>query len=268
VDLSSTVTIVAPSTTDGRGETAQLNGLTTDTHFVGYLFDASGFDGPSVRLSQDDIVEGHGAVFGSFYHGAREFTIEADLKASTSYAASMTRMRKLYRAFNAMAGDGTVTWVEGGGASYFVSFRRSQPPRGPDKERKVLLSGICADPRIYKSGSPTSHATAATNNGTVESPPTVTFTPSGNGTVILRSTTLSQSVTLTVGTGYLAASGAVTVDFGARTVTQAGTRKDQAVSFPSSTWWEVIPGANAWTGTTGTATFSVAPSFSFRDAWL
>ena len=75
MDLSSTVTIVAPSASDGRGESAQLNGNTTDTHFVGYLWDASGFDGASVRLSQDDIVEGYGAVFGSFYHGVREFTL-------------------------------------------------------------------------------------------------------------------------------------------------------------------------------------------------
>jgi hypothetical protein len=264
MDLSSTVTIVAPALSDGRGETAQINGLTTDTHFVGYLFDASGFDGPSVRLSQDDIVEGHGAVFGSFYHGVREFTLEVDLKASTSYAASMTRMRKLYRAFNAMAGDGTVTWTEGGGAVYFVSFRRQQPPRGPDKERKVLLSGICSDPRIYAGGTAStasaatsfSGGTALTNSGTVPTPITSLTIASPSATVNVTNSTTSETLTFT----GLSGGGTVTLNFKDRTISQGGVSKAGAISI-ASVWWELVPGAN-------TVTVTNAATPTWRSAWL
>lgn len=166
--MSGTVTITAPASVDGRGGTAVLNNTSDSTNFVGYLFDTSGFDGPTVRTSMDNVVEGPGAVFGSFQHGPRSFTIEVDLKPDSTWALSNARRDKLYRAFNAMAAGGTISWTEIGGSLRQIEFRREQPPRGPDKEGHVLLAGIAADPRIYSAV--TSRTTATSH----------TFTTSGN----------------------------------------------------------------------------------------
>lgn len=270
MDLLSVVTITAPSTADGFGEIAVLNNSASG-NFVGYLWDASGFDGPPVRTSMDLIPGGPGATFGEFQHGPRSFTLEVQLTRSSSYNASNVRRDKLYRAFNAMSADGSIVWTESGASdSRTLYFRREQPPRGPDKEGKVLLAGIAADARMYSSTAVTG-TSPSTNSGNAPSPPTFTFTPSGNGTVILTNTTTglgSPALTLTVGgTSGLSTGSAVTVNFKDKTVTQGGTLKNGAVSFPSSIWWEVIPGANTWTRT-GTATISVAAAISFQPTWI
>lgn len=260
IDLMSTVTITAPAASDGRGEVAVLNDSASG-NFVGLLFDASGFDGPPVRTSQDLIPEGHGATFGSFWHGPRSLTLEILLSRASSWANSMTRRDKLYRATNAMAANGTIVYTETGGSARLINFRREQPPRGPDKDGKVLLSFVAADPRIY-ANTATTGSSPTTNAGTMSSPPTFTLTPTG-GDVVITNTTTSQALTLTVGGGTGVSTGsAVTVDFGQRTVTQS-TRKDAAVQFPSSVWWEVVPGSNSWTVTNASSV-----SISVRSAWL
>lgn len=261
IDRSAPMTITAPANSDGRGQVVVLNSPTTDANFVGYTFDDSGFEGATVRTSADDIAEGHGQVFGSFYHGARSFTLEVMLIRPQNWATAFANRDKLFRAFNAMAADGTIVWTETGGSARQINFRREQPPRGPDADAHVLLSGICADPRIYSvaalpSGSP------ITNAGNVGSPPTFTLTPTG-GNVVITNTTTSQALTLQVGAGFLSTGSAVTVNFGAKTVTQGGTSKYQAVTFPSSVWWEIIPGSNSYTVSNASSV-----SISVRSAWL
>jgi hypothetical protein len=259
------VTITAPTGVDGFGEVATLN-VPADANFVGYLFKSSGFGGAVVRTSQDDIPQGHGAVFGSFFYGARTWTQEIILTPSTTFALSDVRYRKLCRAFNAMSADGTMTWTEAGGAIKTLSFRSEQAPTDPDEEGHVLLAGISKDPRIYMS-TPQTGSSPKTNNGTAFSPPIFTLTPTG-GNVVLTNTTSglgSPAVTLLVGASPLLATGsAVTVDFGAKTVTQGGADKSGTVAFPSSIWWALAPGvSNTWTVTNASSV-----SVSFRDAWL
>jgi hypothetical protein len=265
--LASEVTITAPAASDGFGEAAVLNNSASG-NFVGTLHKVSGFGGPGVRQSTDDIPEGHGAVFGDFFHGHRPFTMEVQLYRGANYAASDARYNKLCRAWNAMADDGSIVWTDTDSIAKRILFRREQAPSDPDEQGHVLLGGMAASPRI-EANTATTGTSPSTNAGNVGAPPTFTFTPSGNGTVILTNTTISGSpaVTINVGATGVATGSAVTVDFGARTVTQGGTRKDNAVEFPSSTWWEVIPGSNTWTRT-GTATISVAAAISFRSAWL
>lgn len=261
LDISAPMTITAPADSDGRGEIAVLNDSTSG-NFVGYVFDSSGFDGPSVRTSMDDIPQGHGAVLGSFYHGARSFTLDVVLALAATSALSFARRDKLYRAFNAMAADGTIVYTETGGSARLLSFRREQPPRGPNADRHVLLSGISADPRIYKN-TPTTGTSPQTNNGNAGSLPTFTFTPSG-GTVVITNTTSglgSPALSLAQGTGYLSTGSAVTVDFNAKTVVQGGVSKYASVIFPTSIWWEVVPGANTFTVSNASSV-----SISFRDA--
>lgn len=266
MDLASgTITIAAPATTDGRAGTAVLNN-SGSSDFVGYLWDASGFDGPPVRTAMDVIAGGPGATFGNFQHGPRSFTLEVQLSRAGSPNLSNIRRDKLYRAFNAMATSGTLTWQERGATeSKAIEFRREQPPRGPDKEGKVLLAGIAADPRMYNTTVQTG-SSPKTNLGNAPSPPTFTLTPTG-GNVVLTNTTSgygNPALTLVVGGANGVSTGsAVTVDFKNKTVTQGGTRKDGAVSFPSSTWWEVIPGANTWTVTNASSV-----SISFQDAYI
>lgn len=258
LDETATITITAPSGVDGRAEVAQINGATTDTHFVGYLTDSSG--AATVRESADNVPEGHGAVHGSFYHGRFEFTLEVKLQIGATYAASFTRRDKLYRAFNAMASDGTVAWTDSGGSARQLSFRRQQSPRGPDKEGKVLLAGVQADPRIYSGGSEVTQAAATSltivNSGNAPTPPRFTVASPSAGIVFTNSTT-GQALTFS----GLDGSGTLTVDFKNRTVDRGGTNKYGKVVFPTSVWWELAPGSNSVTVTNAAAPFH-------RHAWI
>jgi hypothetical protein len=212
----------------------------------------------------DNIVEGHGAAFGNFYYAHRPFTLEVQLVRGANWAASDANYNKLCRAFDAMGADGSIVFVDTDSVTKRILFRREQPPSDPDENGHVLLSGVCADPRIY-ANTPQTGSSPKTNAGNTGSPPTFTLTPSG-GDVVITNTTAglgSPAVTLTVGAGYITTGGgAVTVDFGARTITQGGVLVPQAEVWPSSLWWEVIPGANTWTVSNATSV-----SISFRDAW-
>jgi hypothetical protein len=260
VDLSVEYVITAPSATDGRGEVAVLNNSASG-NFVGYLFDSSGFESPEVRESFDEIVEGDGAVHGSFYHGRRPFTLDILVEPAATGTLSMARLDKLLRATNAMRADGSIVWTETGGVSKTLNFRRQQPVRGPSQENRCLFAGVSADPRIYATTA-TTGSSPTTNAGTVGSPPTFTLTPTGSN-VVITNTTTSQALTLTVGTGGVATGSAVTVNFGTHTVTQGGVSKYEAVVFPTSVWWEIVPGSNSWTVTNASSV-----SISVRSAWL
>lgn len=256
--------ITAPASVDGRGEIAVLNDSASG-NFVGRVLKATGFGGAAVRTSLDEIPEGHGAVAGSFYYGPRGFTLEVVLAKAATWALSNARYSKLCRAVNAMAADGTIVWADDDAITKRLSFRLEQPPGDPDETGHVLLGCVAPDPRIY-ANTPQTGSSPKTNNGNADSPPTFTLTPTSNGTCVLTNTTAgygSPALTLTVGTGGVATGSAVTVDFGAHTVTQGGVDKKEAVVFPTSTWWDVIPGANTWTVTNASSV-----SISFRDAWL
>lgn len=260
VDLGVTYTITAPSGVDGRAEVAVLNDPSSG-NFVGYLLDSSGFDSPEIRESADNIVEGDGGVHGSFYYGRRPFTLDIVVVPSSTTALSHARLDKLYRATNAMRSDGTIVWTETGGVAKVINFRRQQPIRGPSQERRCLFAGVAADARIYSNVALTG-SSPTVNAGNIGSLPTFTLTPTG-GNVVITNTTTSEALTLTVGAGGVATGSAVTVNFLTKTVVQGGTGKYYAVTFPSSTWWEIIPGSNSWTVTNASSV-----SISVRSAWL
>jgi hypothetical protein len=233
-DMTGTVTIVAPTLTDGLGGTAVLN--TPGTNFVGYLAETSGFDGPSVRTSMDDVPEGHGATFGSFYYGPRSFTLEVSMVADTTWTLSNTRLDKLLRATNAMAADGTISWAESGITKH-MNFRREQPPRGPSSDRRILISGIAADPRIYAAEQSTTTLTSVTNAGNASTPPRFTLSAPSNPT--FTNTTTGKVFSMTISGG-----GTLTVDFANHTATQGGVSRYSSVNFTTSEWWELAPGLN------------------------
>jgi hypothetical protein len=203
-------------------------------------------------------------VFGNFYYGARPFTLEVRMTRAASYALSDARYNRLCRAFDAMHTDGTIVFTDTDGVAKRISFRREQSPSDPDEKGKVLLAGTCADPLIY-ANTPQTGSSPKTNAGNAGSPPTFTLTPTG-GDVVLTNTTAgagSPAVTLTVGGATGVSTGSpVTVNFNAKTVTQGGSSVYSAVQFPSSEWWEIVPGANTWTVTNASSV-----SISFYDAW-
>lgn len=214
----------------------------------------------------DNIPEGHGAAFGNFYYGTRQITLEILLARAATWALSDARWHKWCRAVDAMAADATMVWTDNDGIPKQFSFRREQSPTDPDDNGRTLFGGVGKDPRIYAVTAQTG-SSPKTNNGNAGSPPTFTLTPTG-GNVVLTNTTAglgSPAVTLTVGAVGVGVStgSAVTVDFGARTITQGGVLKPYAEVWPASLWWEVIPGANTWTVTNASSV-----SVSFRDAWL
>jgi hypothetical protein len=258
--LASSVAITAPASSDGLGEVATLNDSASGT-FVGYLWKISGFGGPGVRTSTDDIPEGHGSVFGSFFHSHRPFTLEVSLARSTSYANSDARYNKLCRAWNAMAGDGSIVWTDTDSIAKRILFRREQAPSDADEQGHVLLSGMAANPRIESNTQNQASPGSVTNAGNVSAPPTFVLTSPTN-TITLTNSTYSETLTLT----GLSGAGTVTVDFGARTVTatSGASNRYSAVSFPSSVWWELRPGAQTVAVSGATATSGVR----WRDSWL
>lgn len=261
---ASEITITAPAGVDGRSETAVLNNPGDTTNFVGYLLKTSGLSGANVRTSMDDIPEGHGAVFGSFYHGHRPFTFEVILAKASTWALSDARHRKLCRAWNAMAADGAITWTDTDGIAKRILFRREQSPSDPDDNGQILLGAVASSPRIESNTSGTyNQASPGTiaNAGNIGAPPTFVLTSPTN-TITLTNSTTSEVLTLT----GLSGAGTVTVDFSAKTVTATSgdSNRYSAVSFPSSVWWELIPGNNTVAVSGATATNGVR----WRSAWL
>jgi hypothetical protein len=241
VDTSVEYTLTAPSGSDGFGEVAVLNNSASG-NFVGYLVESSGFDSPNVRPNSTLISEGHGATHGHFYHGERPFTMTVLMALSSTTALSMARLNKLLRASNAMLFPGTITWTEADGIARYLNFRREGPVRGPDKDnRQVLCSFVSPDPYIYAVTPTTGGAGTCTNAGTAPTPPTFTLTSPTN-TITLTNSTTSYVMTLL----GLSGAGTVTVDMGARTVTatNAPLNRYSAVSFPTSQFWNLKPGAN------------------------
>jgi hypothetical protein len=261
INIAGTVTIVAPSAVDGIGGTAILND-TAATDFVGYLVKPGGFGGPGVRVSKDAKSEAHGSTFGTFWHDDHSFTLDVEIARSTTNALSDARWNKFCRATNAVNADGTITWTDSDGITKRVLFRREAPPTDPDETTSRSVVGLTSsDPRIY-SNSALASANPITNAGNVGSPPTFTLTPTG-GNVVITHTASGSAVTLLVGSPYLATGTACTVDFGARTVVQSGSYVQGAISFPGSTWWDVLPGSNAWSVTNASSV-----SISVRSAWI
>lgn len=245
------VTVVAPSGVDGRGGTATLNN-SADSNFVGYLFKPTGFGGAGLRLSKDPIPEGHGAIFGSSWWTERSFTFEVQVAQAATTALTDARFQKLCRAFNAMSADGTLSWVDAGAVPKFVLFRLENGPSDPDPiDSHVLVGCSASDPRIYSTGGTSSASTShsITNAGNTDSPGWSVTIASPSATCVITNSTTGQTFTFT----GLSGGGTVTVNFRTKTITQGGVSKLSAVTWPSSSWLTLAPGANSLTCTNAMA---------------
>lgn len=262
--LASSISITAPAASDGLGEVAVLNDSASG-NFVGHLFAHSGLGGATVRTSMENKPQAHGATFGSFYRGHRPFTLTVLLARASSYANSDARYNKLVKAWNAMAGDGSIVWTDTDGIAKRILFRQETQPDDPNEQRQVLLGGVAANPRIQANTATTAGTGSFSVGGTAGALPTFTLTSPTN-TITISRTSPSPTETLTL-TG-LSGAGTVTVNFEERTVTATSGASDRysAVSFPSSIWWELAPGVSNTVSVSG-ATVS-GSGISYRTSWL
>lgn len=258
-DLTVAYVVTAPASSDGFGGIAVLNSPIADTNFVGYLEEFT--RSVSVRPNKDNVVEGHGAVFGAFYFGETTGTLKVKLQPSSTYTLSNARHDKLLKATNAMADYGTIVWTENGGVAKRILFKTEMKPSDPDENGYVLFGWSSPDDRIYANAATTGGAGTCTNAGEASTPPTFTLTAPTN-TITLTNSTTSKVLTLT----GLSGAGTVTVDVKARTVTATIGTADRysAVSYPSSVWWELIPGANTVAVSGATVSGS---GIAWRGAW-
>lgn len=253
-----------------------------DANFVGYLTEITGLDGPEVRENFSLATEADGGEDGPYFHGRRSTTWEGLIPPDLAAGFEVTKNR-LMRACNAMRPRGTATeirdadpnvptpasgncvmaWTnsQAGAIRQQVAGRRSMRPTITGRRPRNFLFGIgCKNPRIL-SATPSTLAAATSlsiaNAGNMSSNVLKLTIASPGATIAIANTTTGETLTLL----GLSGGGTVTVDFAKRLVLQGGVAKRGAVAYPSSVWWELIPGTNA-------VTITNAATPTWRDAWV
>lgn len=186
-----------------------------------------------------------------------------------SGAVANRRINRLQRASRALRGDARLEWQPQTGPPVRVAGRRAQALRVSDRlPKRFSLSMVAADPRIYGqavrtiAGTVGGGAVRAQSDGNSPSAPVVTIRPTGTITSPITLTGPNGQVRLVLG---LVAGDVLVVDFYARTVTVNGANRYDAVDFPQTTWWNVEPGANDVTVTSGGG--PAGWELAWRDAW-
>jgi hypothetical protein len=244
----------------------------SDPDYVGVLAEVSGLDSPEVRENAADRVEADGGVHGNFWYGRRPFVLTGRLLAGGSAALRNERATKLLRATNAMRADGILRWTPNGSVEQFVRYRRQQPVRitgGFNKECQVAL--VSSDAPIYSSellsdsvdassetpggrtynkvynysyatGSVVGATLTATNQGSADTPATLTLTGSITDPVITNVTT-GEAIALDVS---LAAGEQLQIDTGHRSIIDPSDNQNRysTLNFADTTWWALAPGSN------------------------
>jgi hypothetical protein len=289
--------VVSPSTAVGlavgleQGAIYTLTGPTgvravfndpTDRDFVGWLnAPPSGLDGANTRAGSEDIPEGDGAIPANGYLGARPWTLSGivdveprlpgeELLVEAVYINQ--RIERIKDAARALRDDATLTWSAQGGAPVMLRARRSQRPVFSDRWPKTfLISMESADPRIVSQIVNVAAATGgaaitARNNGTWGALPIITLRDTWTNPIVASATT-GEDLRLTGNGGLSMTSGDILVlDAAARTVTLNGTvNRYDRLAFPTSEWFEIVPGDNALSASGGGsgASWQVA----WRDTW-
>src|ERR1700733_2823980 len=96
--------------TAGLGFRAVFND-SADANWVGALTDATGQDSADVRDGGDVLVAADGGWAGGFYYGRRPITLPGTIYGHSTVAQRNQKMSYLMSATNAMAADGTISWL-------------------------------------------------------------------------------------------------------------------------------------------------------------
>lgn len=245
-----------------------------DSDYVGWLSNISGFDSPEVREAADDLVGDDGGVHGTFYYGRRPLVLEGNVDPRPDNVERNRRMTRLARASNAMRQDSTLRWLPDGGVEHQIGVRRQQPLRiQGGYVKNFQLSLVAADPRIYSAQVkeqiilPSVHDAEVKNIGTMETPPLLSI--NGPATAIeIHNHTTGEFIVLAPAYSIIAGQ-RIDFDFDNRTVKREnGTNIYSQVNFLTTTWFQLVPGANIIalhaTGTTAATSLVVR----WRDAWV
>lgn len=250
-----------------------------DIDHVGFLSKPpSGFDSADIRESADVIVEGDGGVHGAFYLGRRPWTLEGMIDPTPRLAGEDVialpvlvnrRIEKLKRASRALRDDATLQWSPAGGVGVQLAARRQGLRLTERHPKQFLLAMVSADPRIHSQIVHTASAAGnvnltVRNDGNAGAPPLLVLRDNWANPTITNNLT-GEVLDLTLA---LAAGDVAVIDAAARTITKNGVNAYSALDFPSSTWFDLLPGDNVLAptgrGTTGTAgTWQC----DWRDAW-
>lgn len=268
----------------------------TDSNYVGFAR-WTGLDSPEIRESAYDLVQADGGVHGDFWHGRRPIVGSIEIAAS-SVQDRNTKMTRLQQAANCPRADATLTWTPDGGVEQFVRVRRNQPLRRADEPgwlSKWSLPLVAADPRIYSTGlnssnvAPSGSVTtgrvysktyakaylgslpavatmAITNQGTMETPPTIRIDgPCSNP--IITNVTANKAIVLTC---TLTTGQYLTIDTQNRTIVLNGTtNRFSWLDLADTDWWFLLPGSNQLSFYA--ATYTAPPclfTVSWRHAWI
>jgi len=271
---------------------------TTDPDFVGFLDGEDGVTGlerAGVRSSVDSLPEADGQIHGAFRYEGLSFTLKGIIPPDASNGGSwVERQAKLLRATAAMRADARLFWTPTSAPPVQVSFRQAQPTRITKRRPKAcLVTGIAErhvvesqalqsstlEPGAVTAGGLASPLTSpfasnassvgaftVTTDGHAEAWPIVTFTgPITNPSLENRTLGPALRFIYTLGAGETLV---VDTDPRRRTIRlNSQANRYSALDWTSSTWWPLLPGANALL--LGAASFSAGSSVAvqWRDAW-
>jgi hypothetical protein len=256
----------------------------TDSNFVGYVSDITGLDDSEVRENALNINAGDGGVHGRFWRGRRPWTIAGFIMPMTPVTARSAAVEHMENILNqCLASDGTLMWIQSNGITKYIPFRKQQPFRDTkgqgNVERDFMVSGVCADWRIYNwtqqtiqsaivanAGVLNTNLPLATSQGTADAPFTFVMTGPTTGFTLTNSTTGKSII-------YLAAvpSGdTLTLDLTGRypTVNDGSGNQYGNIDFVNSDWSTAVSeGANQFVVITTDSGSTTNAELLWRDAY-
>lgn len=255
-----------------------------DVDFVGYLDPENGItglDAAAVRESSVDRVEGDGGWHGDFYMGRRPVTISGDFHpVDMSLTAFVVKRDRVLRASKALRADATLAWTEPGQPRKRLLLRRAAETRITGRRpKKFAASMVSADARILSAleqsvdtgaGITSPRAVAATAVGDDEALPVIRFYgPAGAGLTVAKNSLNGRQVVYN-----RAIAGGAWVEFdlthlldGPTVIDSAGVDQGDGVTFLTTTWPTLSPGANVLTFTWAGGGAANRATVRWRDAW-
>lgn len=252
--------------TGESGAVAVLND-DTDQNFIAYADveagGIAGLDAADVRESTVDVVEGDGAVHGSFYRGRRPITINVFFPQPPGQQLNWAIDRWL-DATEALRADGTIEWTETGRETTMVWFRTQQPTRVTGRmPKRAQTQLVAARPRVFskqlQTGGPSS-SVSATNAGNAPASPLLRINGASTNPVVTHVAS-QKKITLAAS---IAGGHYWTVDvLEAMVYDDGGVLRDGALNALQSDWSiALLPGGNTFTLSGGGSLL-----VNWRDTW-
>lgn len=251
------------------GTVATFNN-SADPNYCGIVTDVTGLDSANVLDASADLTQADGGYVGTQFYGRRPITLTIQLFGYNLVDDRNAQMAKIRAASNAMAADGTLTFLgtASNAINMMTTFRRQAPTRftgGWTKTANLALTSQIA-PLLSAA---VNNVTPAANSITVENRGdypggwinSITIQGPTAGAIVITNTTTGGQIRfltgLTVATGH-----ALIIDPKQHTATLDGVSVNQFIDYISSTWVTMPKGNNTFTTNTGTI------GINFNSAWV